>query len=52
MRRKVRRSHPLACVDHQQIIGQNIGLDGWNRFWPFRGTVATVVFIRSIEFIG
>jgi hypothetical protein len=52
MRREGRRLHPLPRVDHSQIIGQRSGLDGWNRFWPFRGAVAAVVFIRSIGLIS
>jgi len=38
----------LQLADYRQ----RIGLDGWNRFWPFHGTVAAVVFIRSIGLIG
>jgi hypothetical protein len=41
-------SSPLQLADCRQ----RIGLDGWNTFWPFQGTVAAVVFIRSIGLIG
>src|ERR1700722_2934190 len=44
-----RQTRQLICQNlSKQEFGLRSGLDGWNRFWPFHGTVAPVVFIRSI----